>query len=69
MIIERVIYRAGDRDSYVLLRDPYERGAFLHGIECNERGIAVRQEGCTGSELWIRKASILERQPVESETA
>lgn len=36
-------------ESVVYLRDPVERGSFLCGIECNEHGIALRQEGCSES--------------------
>lgn len=37
-----------------ILRDPRESGAFLRGIECNDRGIGVR-EGCVEDpELMIR---------------
>ncbi len=66
MRIERVVWRISpDCERRALLRDSYERGAFLHGVECGETGISVRSEGCASDvELWIRMTSIVDRQEV-----
>jgi hypothetical protein len=50
-----------DRQVSTYLLDPYKVGRFWHGIECNDRGVAVRTDSCAPDpELWIREDRVLE---------
>lgn len=68
MQIEKIHWKVDhgpDKDFHDLVRDPYVVGNFLCGILCNEKGIAIRIEGCTGSEVRIRLDRIVSRTPFE----
>ena len=60
MHIIEVDYAVGDVVETLYMRDTHTVGPFLWGIECDHRGIAVRQEGCTGSERVLKSENIRE---------
>lgn len=60
MDIVRVVWTVGDEERVTLLRDPVYRGEFFCGIECNEHGIGIRNEGCSeDAELMILATRIV----------
>lgn len=68
MTVVRVLWWNPLGEVTTLLRDPYEQGRFLCGVECNEWGVGIR-EGCTEEpKLMIRRDRIRSMEPIKVKT-